>query len=86
MSLKSLEKRLRKLQKLKKLKELEPKVGPGKGDFTLLELCRASWNEDKERFKEEVRGTSLSVTVHFRKPRMLCGNTSRGCGKSSRVD
>lgn len=78
MSLKSLEKRLRKLQKLKKLKELEPKVGPGKGDFTLLELCRASWNEDKERFKG--RGPGDQPERHCPLP----GN--RGCYAGTRAE
>ena len=55
MSLMSLEKRLRKLEQ-----KLRPRDD---NSFTLMELCRALWARDREKFKEFAQETGLGVAV-----------------------
>lgn len=56
MSLRSLEKRLQKLKR---------RVEPHNGNFTLMELCRTLWTQDKEEFKEDAHEFGLGVAVHY---------------------
>lgn len=57
MSLMSLKRRVRRLER---------KAGrPRNGGFTLMELCRVMWAENKEGFKELAQGTSLNVAVGY---------------------
>jgi len=51
----SLEKRLRKLEQ-----KLRPRDD---NSFTLMELCRALWARDREKFKEFAQETGLGVAV-----------------------
>jgi hypothetical protein len=45
-----------------RLKKLERRLSPSDdGTFTLEELCRAMWREDKRKFLEIANDTSLSL-------------------------
>ncbi len=45
-----------------RLKKLEQKLSPSNdGTFTLEELCRAMWQDDKRNFLEIAKNTSFSL-------------------------
>jgi hypothetical protein len=47
-----------------RLLKVERKIGPrDDGTCTLEELCRAMWQEDKCRFREIAKGSSLTLFV-----------------------
>jgi hypothetical protein len=47
-----------------RLKKLERRLLPSEdGACTLEELCRAMWRQDKSRFREIAKGSSLTLFV-----------------------
>jgi len=47
-----------------RLKKLEQRLLPSDdGTFTLEQLCRVMWREDRRKFREIAKGSSLSLFV-----------------------
>jgi hypothetical protein len=62
-----------------RLLRVERRIRPEKDEsFTLEELCRCMWREDKRKFSESAKGSSLSLFLRqFELEDEECGRADR---------